>query len=88
MKPSLGRIVHYKLSHEDVNSIRYRRESGLQLPGNHVHEGDVFPAVIVNVWSDDSVNLQVFLDGPDTFWATSRKEADDKPGYWIWPPRV
>jgi hypothetical protein len=55
--------------------------------GNTARAGDVYPAMIVNAWSDGSVNLQVFLDGPDSLWATSRKEGQGQTN-WSWPPRV
>ena len=54
--------------------------------GNEVREGDVFPAMIVRTWGDTpkaSVNLQVFLDGTDTYWATS-VSVGDKPGSYRW----
>jgi hypothetical protein len=55
--------------------------------GNGVTEGDVFPAVIVREWNEASgtVNLQVLLDGNDTYWATSRAPGAE-PGEWQWPP--
>lgn len=50
--------------------------------GNDAREGQVFPAVVVADWSGGSyVNLQVTLDGNDTYWATSRGEGD-LPGQW------
>lgn len=55
--------------------------------GNEVREGDVFPMMIVKVWGETStsaVNGQVFLDGNDVFWATSRA-AGDGPGTFSWP---
>lgn len=57
--------------------------------GNRAAEGDLCPAMIVRVWNPDSpaVNLQVFLDGNDTFWATSRTDGDG-PFHWVWPERV
>ncbi|MFI2367311.1 hypothetical protein [Streptomyces sp. NPDC018833] len=57
--------------------------------GNHASAGDVFPAMVVRVWQGDeaSVQLQVFLDGNDTYWATSRREGTG-PGTWSWPERV
>ena len=56
--------------------------------GNDVREGQSYPAIVVAVFSDSQevANLQVFLDGNDTYWATSRHEADE-PGAWHWPPR-
>jgi hypothetical protein len=119
--PSLGSIVHYKLSNSDAGDINGKRVTqnvtwqqpvpitsagmpittsfgatayefaGMKHTGNEVREGDVFPALIVRVWPT-SVNLQVFLDGNDTYWATSRPEAsisgdagEVQPGTWTWP---
>jgi hypothetical protein len=55
--------------------------------GNEVTEGDVYPAIVVRTFLGTTVNLQVQLDGNDTYWATSRSEGDDA-GFWSWPPRV
>jgi hypothetical protein len=49
--------------------------------------GHKYPAVVVSTFGGEAVNLQVLLDGPDSFWATSRHEGDE-PGTWAWPPRV
>lgn len=57
--------------------------------GNKVSEGDVFPMIIVRVWSateNGSVNGQVFLDGNDTFWATS-VSVGEGPRRFAWPTR-
>lgn len=103
--PTIGRIVHYSLSEQDVKTIeKYRtadithgaqdgeqnhqhvtRASGF---GNPVRAGDMFPAIVVRVFPVGSVNLQVFLDGNDTFWATSASEGEGQRGHWSWPPRV
>lgn len=66
--------------------------------GNEVSVGDVYPAMIVRVWSEDpnettGAQLQVFLDGNDTYWATSKCQTtheDGSPefGHWSVPPRV
>lgn len=60
--------------------------------GNEATAGDVLPAMIVRTWGStpqSSVQLQVFLDGNDTFWATSVSAADVHPERtYIWPPRV
>ncbi|MFF9215638.1 hypothetical protein [Streptomyces viridosporus] len=101
MQPSIGRIVHYRLSEHDATDINRRRkdfhENGsaddrtgvVGHVGNHAAEGDVFPAVVVRVWNESTVtcNLQVLLDGTDTYWATSREEGTDA-GRWAWPERV
>lgn len=55
MKPSLGRIVIYRLSHHDAD-VNGARE---------------FPAIIVRVWSDNCVNLKVHLDDFADSWVTS-----------------
>jgi hypothetical protein len=107
MKPTIGRIVHYKLSESDAAAINVRRrdfrafEASHEHPhkpgtppatghiahyGNDVAAGDVFPAAVVRVWDDGKVNLQVFLDGNDAFWATSREQGEE-PGCWEWPQR-
>jgi hypothetical protein len=52
--------------------------------GNQVRAGDQFPAVIVAIWGPESVNLQVLLDGNDTYWATSRR-GGGLHGEWQWP---
>lgn len=55
--------------------------------GNIAREGDVYPAIIVRAWNDDLLNLQVFLDGNDTYWATSAHLGAEA-GTWSWPTRV
>lgn len=65
--------------------------------GNDAKEGAQYAAMVVEDWrqhgeasgagvpDDAAVNLQVFLDGNDVFWATSRKEDGSKspaPGTW------
>ncbi|HCT79268.1 MAG TPA: hypothetical protein DGT23_22445 [Micromonosporaceae bacterium] len=57
--------------------------------GNSVAVGDYYPAMVVRTFGEGAVvaNLQVFLDGNDCYWATSRGEGD-APGTWTWPPRV
>lgn len=96
MKPTIGRIVHYKLSEHDAREINTRRnvrtEAGFRHHvGNHAEAGQVYPAQIVRVFDPDgetgTCNLQVSLDGNDTHWATSRKTGDDE-GAWTWPPRI
>lgn len=109
MKPTLGRIVHYKLTREDAEQVNRRRadfaafnhanRSSVTEPGfpgrsghvghfgNEAAEGDVYPAMVVRTFGGSTVNLQVYLDGNDAYWATSRM-GGDAPGEWMWPPRV
>ena len=112
--PSLGRIVHYRLSAQDVEQIMQRRTTGASIAermqvqvsqvetatpilgwptgaqahiGNDVHEGDTFPMLITRVWGStatSAVNGQVFLDGHDVYWVTSRT-VGDQPGQFTWP---
>ena len=86
--PTIGRIVHYRLSAQDAAIIRDRR-AATGAHGNPALDGDVYPAEVVRTFEFDSqaANLQVKLDGEDTYWATSRTEGDG-PGTWFWPPRV
>jgi hypothetical protein len=59
------------------------------------HKGEHRPAIIVRVWSDEMVNLQVFTDGQnddadDVEWVTSAHQ--DTSGQelrtWHWPEYV
>ena len=80
---TIGRIVHYTLSKQDVLLIGSQDRLG-----NHVAAGQVYPAVVVRVFDGGvGANLQVFLDGNDTYWATSRLKGEE-PGTWAWPERV
>jgi hypothetical protein len=101
VKPSIGRLVHYTLSQADADQINRRRQDFHQSRsadehtgyvghvGNWAAEGDVYPALIVRVWEEAqvTVNAQVFLDGNDVFWTTSRPKGNT-PGTWAWPERV
>lgn len=95
-QPTVGRIVQYRLSAGDAEQINRRRPDGprgadgngsIVHAGNHAAEGHVCAAVIVQVFDAPYANLQVLLDGNDTYWATSRTEGE-QPGQWAWPARV
>lgn len=87
MKPTLGRIVHYRAAN-----------------------GTVRPAIIVQVWNDTCVDLQVFTDGQrDDGWldpdectgrdggkatrsivfrtSVTETASDGVYSGWYWPPR-
>lgn len=86
MKASIGRVVHYTLSETDVAYIQSRHQDRSSC--NQASAGDVYPAMIVRIWGDAThVNLQVFLDGDCSYWATSRGEGEGA-GFWAWPERV
>ena len=106
MIPTIGRIIHYRITDQDAEQINRRRTTGTSIAsriacaewpvgvqahiGNQVTVGDVFPAMIVRVWGHtegSACQLQVFLDGNDSYWATSRQEGDLN-GQWFVPPRV
>jgi hypothetical protein len=102
MKPTIGRIVHLRLSAQCAQEINRRREDarrpespiaasqppdGAQVHvGNPVTEGDEFPMIVCRTWSETTVNGQVFLDGNDVLWTSSVVEGTE-PGTWHWPER-
>ena len=85
-----GNSVLYVINAEDANQINRRHTDGGHI-GNPTLVGDIYPAVVLRVWGtgeNPPVNLRVFLDGSDTYWATSRHEDEDKgPGTWHRPLR-
>jgi len=102
-KPTVSRIVHYWLTQQDADRINKRRQDAIEAGrsrigdgaqvhvGNEVREGDQFPMIIVKVWDNGLVNGQVFLDGADTYWATSVAPCTLDDGYlgkWSWPTRI
>jgi len=86
MEPSIGRIVHYTLNAIDVariNELRKQRE----ILANTAETGQVYPMLIVRTWGEtpeSAVNGQVFLDGDDVLWVTSRSVGEG-PGHYAWP---
>ncbi len=55
VQPSIGRIVIYKLSHDDARQVRLRRaaEHSQDSAGNPVAEADDVPMVVVRVWANE-----------------------------------
>lgn len=84
MQPTIGRVVHYKMTESDV--LQHKDEL------NGVQPGEVVPAMISRVF-DSSVdgngccNLRLLPDGRCTPMRTSVVRGDE-PGQWNWPPRV
>lgn len=69
----------------NLQAHRMRRDGSMVHVGNEVKAGMVFPAIVVQPWGGtplSAANLQVFLDGSDTFWATS-VSAGEGPGHWV-----
>lgn len=101
MQPTIGRIVHYTLNAGDAEAINRRRKDFADSQsaaaatgfvghvGNQAEAGQVYPAMVVRVFDPraTTANLQVLLDGNDSYWATSRTERDGEGG-WAWPPRA
>lgn len=64
-------------ANERVRSLQVAQQGSQTHVGNSAREGDVFPGLVVRRWGDlaaSPVNLQVFLDGNDVLWVTSRLE--------------
>ena len=85
-KPSIGRVVRYVLTVQDV--VEMNEWCGAYL--NNYSEGDEVTAVVVRVFDQTApvlCNIKCHLDGsvPD-FWRTSRQEGT-VPGTWKWPQR-
>lgn len=104
MIPSPGRIVAYTITEQDAHQINKRRQDAVAARqgrmgdtgeqhhvGNSVSSGEVYPMVIVRVWSPTedpgTVNGQVLLDGNDTLWVTSAAQGAG-PRQWHEFPRV
>lgn len=88
--PRLGERVFYTLSADDAEEInRLRREAGMPatLAGKVPYKGDQLPAVLVKDAGNRAWNLQVALDGADTYWVAGRAEGQG-PGTWQTRPSL
>lgn len=92
-RPSIGRIVTYRLSEQDVDVILARRHQANahgEPHGNGVQVGDEYPMIIVRTFGsapDSAVNGKVQLDGTDELWVTSVHRGEGE-RHWDWPARV
>jgi len=60
-KPRVGEIVLYLVGATDSPALR-----------SNSSEGTLLPAIVLRVWTDECVQLQVFCDGPaGCEWRTS-----------------
>lgn len=92
-KASIGRIVHYyQGDYENPVAGSPKGAGWAGTNGTRWH-----PAVITRVWTDDCVNLLVFLDGHGEIVRTSMCRLPDEVfaedvhcanSGWRWPPRV
>ncbi len=100
MIPSIGRIVHYRLTESEVLDITRRRDHGrgsrsasktksgaMVHTGNPVVAGELVPLIITKAGPETLVNGQVTLDGNDSLWVTCASEGHNH-GEWEWPERV
>lgn len=79
MKPTIGRTVIYNLTEEDNKLL------AVNIQGRYNNSATALPAIVVAVWSESTVNLQVIVDGNiGTMWKTSIVNGDG-PGQWNWP---
>lgn len=79
MLPALGKIVKYVISQDDVT---YMLNDRGRVPGN-LHSGQELPAIIVHPGfpPSTSVNLHVFLDGPDWHYVMASPQGSGE-GQW------
>jgi hypothetical protein len=82
--PTVGRIVLYTISPADESFLASKFASQIGRTLNKPCAGDVYPALIVRVFSELGVNLKVQLDGEPVFWATSRVPGEGE-GRWALP---
>ena len=104
MKPTIGRIVHYRLSAYDANAINARRKdakeklpwhhairSGAQVHvGNDVAAGEVYPLVITRLWGDtpESCFNGQLLLDGNDLFWVTSTSIGEGPAKAFWPPRV
>lgn len=88
MKPTIGRIVHYKLTAEDrQNLATLANISGRYSNTASGYNNEPVAAIITAVWSETTINVQLIIDGhANTLWKTSINQGDGN-GQWSWPPR-
>ena len=89
---SPGQTVLFTISEQQAKQINAQRTQAghATKTGNVAREGDSFPLIVVRVWSHESVNGQLFLDGNDTYWVCSANHEDPalpagQYGKWRWP---
>ena len=92
MQITIGRIVAYKISAEEAFIINDRRRTVVDADNEPIYRGnqaggsEEFPLLVTKVWSDGSINGQLFLDGNDSLWIASSTEGIG-PHTWRWPNR-
>ncbi len=94
MKPTIGRIVLYKLTEGDVKRVTDQRPSmadAATFPpfvqlcvGVPVSSGEECAMVVTRAWESGAVNGKVMLDGNDVLWVV-HSNCGDGVGEWHWP---
>lgn len=91
---TIGRIVYFVFSAADAAAVMILRQHSAAA-GKSIGAGDIYPAMVVRVHGliegidQGFVNLKVFLDGDDTYWATSIPYHENKTRHsWHWSARV
>ena len=87
MTPTIGRIVHYRMSGKDCDSYLFHRRPRFNRPW----PGDVYPMLITAADPAEPVKWVsgvLTLNNGDTFWIGSAAQSDSgQRGTWFWPPR-
>lgn len=82
MKATIGQIVHYTMPARDVGTF-----------GSQYGQSQVVPAMIVNAFTDEMVNLRIFPDSSGQSWVETSVPLKDENStvengyYWEWPAR-
>jgi hypothetical protein len=89
MKPSIGRIVHYRLTKEEADKMMQRRTDAKEQSGqmqrarpgfqahvgNPLSEGEAVPMIIVQVWPNEH--------GPDHDGVNGQALLDGNDSLWV-----
>lgn len=102
--PTIGRIVHYRLSEQDAEAINRRRADAARNrqgiadaaagyvahSGNVAAEGDVYPMIVVRAWGGeaDSHVNGQVLLDGNDTLWVTSVTAGDGPRSFFWPPRA
>jgi hypothetical protein len=104
MIPTIGRIVHYRLSHQDATAINARRKdarekmpwhhalrTGAQVHvGNDVSEGEVYPLIITRMWGGDEAACfnGQLMLDGTDIFWVTSTQLGDGPRKCFWPPKA